>query len=1019
MSILGEKKGVEALLSWCRTHAFTHPTEQIEIKDWTSSWQDGMAFCAILYTFEPQSIPFLNLTREDPIMNMNLAFDAAEKLGIPKLLDPQDVIDSPTASSILTYVAQYYYSFGDSFLLSIIPRDRLKSVSAKKMESTIEQPSPPIDAETEEDVIPPSLDDPLSPGEMGKLEKSIASLDIENPDEFEGSIIIPHSRDSTIEDESEATQVSPSDLAARMEAITQMEKIAKLRRLLIVAVEVISFKILDAELILQFAMTVDEILSNRSLIQAVVECVKVLEDVAVQDSIESSTNQSFYAQELSPKLADFHREMDMIFWEIRAKIRSIQSDTRREGNLEKLISHAAMLKSMKENLRILENDPSYASKLKSPEVPVRHKRSLSNDEDYKNILEAAQIGNAEMARSDAASLDPIATVDDVDVDVVQESPSQEGSPDNSEVRDLKNRMSMAPRKESLIDVQDDDDPLHIPCILDLDDADIMAEIRSRSPKTSPNQTPRPSESNVRVPFLQGLLHRDNRIDTSVDHSEEYRIIEVKPREDSWSNGTMVAHRGPSQESSQTRLRPVTHLSKPINQSQKPMNHRSMPIPMISKPMKKREMIMQTVKTSQSFTSVIVKKGYLVISTDLHTFQNRYCEVDAENISFYKFQSDNIKSGLIIIETVLGIKRAQYQTKKQFSLQIFTSNRSTFLVFPSEKELRDWNDILEPLCIAAQKRLREFSEKLEPDGTLVLTVIVPEFQETKRLKFSANVYQNQVKTEISTKFPKCQNMDLSKYGLWNTKLEKWLPEDVFLGDFFKTQDVLELRSLGSNSGDSISGYLWKQDPRGFPLKSWRKRFFLLKNSKLSYSHTEKQVNAPINFIDLSSFKVRMLPEMNDLIFSVAVPTRTYLLQGSTVDEVKRWVGALREIKSNPVNRDSSFWIREVTNCEREGWMFKLGETVRAWRQRWFVMRDGFLHYYKVTPRGKERKGSIPLYGAQVEKTTMSSNRLAFHLVTLNRIYQLYAETDQDTSAWINALRLHKRDVELKVNSIVYN
>ena len=47
----------------------------------------GLAFCALIHKFNPSKLDFSKLKKEDKRKNLQLAFDVAESLGIPALLD--------------------------------------------------------------------------------------------------------------------------------------------------------------------------------------------------------------------------------------------------------------------------------------------------------------------------------------------------------------------------------------------------------------------------------------------------------------------------------------------------------------------------------------------------------------------------------------------------------------------------------------------------------------------------------------------------------------------------------------------------------------------------------------------------------------------------------------------------------------------------------------------------------------------------------------------------------------------
>lgn len=105
-----ERRGIRALQIWCRR--VTESYDNVNIIDMTTSWKDGLAFCALIHHFRPNIIDYDGLKPEDVYDNNDLAYKVAEEeLGIPSLLDPQDMVDSsvPDKFSIVTYVSQFYH----------------------------------------------------------------------------------------------------------------------------------------------------------------------------------------------------------------------------------------------------------------------------------------------------------------------------------------------------------------------------------------------------------------------------------------------------------------------------------------------------------------------------------------------------------------------------------------------------------------------------------------------------------------------------------------------------------------------------------------------------------------------------------------------------------------------------------------------------------------------------------------------------------------------------------------------
>lgn len=73
-----------ALLKWCQNKTVGY--RNIDITNFSSSWNDGLAFCAILHSYLPDRIPYDTLSPANKRRNFSLAFAAAESVGIPTTL---------------------------------------------------------------------------------------------------------------------------------------------------------------------------------------------------------------------------------------------------------------------------------------------------------------------------------------------------------------------------------------------------------------------------------------------------------------------------------------------------------------------------------------------------------------------------------------------------------------------------------------------------------------------------------------------------------------------------------------------------------------------------------------------------------------------------------------------------------------------------------------------------------------------------------------------------------------------
>ncbi|XP_061084042.1 EH domain-binding protein 1 isoform X2 [Conger conger] len=102
----GKPNASQSLLVWCRE--VTKDYRGVKITNFTTSWRNGLAFCALLHHFRPDYIDYKSLSPQDIKENNKKAYDGFASLGISRLLEPSDMVllAIPDKLTVMTYLYQ-------------------------------------------------------------------------------------------------------------------------------------------------------------------------------------------------------------------------------------------------------------------------------------------------------------------------------------------------------------------------------------------------------------------------------------------------------------------------------------------------------------------------------------------------------------------------------------------------------------------------------------------------------------------------------------------------------------------------------------------------------------------------------------------------------------------------------------------------------------------------------------------------------------------------------------------------
>jgi len=144
----------DIILGWVQQTLRDYP---LPLTNFSSHWANGLAFCALIHVFYPDSFDWNSLKAENRKYNFTLGFDLSEELaGIYPLLEVEDMLHykKPDWKCVFTYVQSFYRRFRNYQTSTKKHENPIPFRSVLKAEENIPNPTT-VTATPEEELVTP------------------------------------------------------------------------------------------------------------------------------------------------------------------------------------------------------------------------------------------------------------------------------------------------------------------------------------------------------------------------------------------------------------------------------------------------------------------------------------------------------------------------------------------------------------------------------------------------------------------------------------------------------------------------------------------------------------------------------------------------------------------------------------------------------------------------------------------------------------------------------------------------
>ncbi|XP_046374592.2 uncharacterized protein LOC124147843 isoform X1 [Haliotis rufescens] len=215
---------------------------------------------------------------------------------------------------------------------------------------------------------------------------------------------------------------------------------------------------------------------------------------------------------------------------------------------------------------------------------------------------------------------------------------------------------------------------------------------------------------------------------------------------------------------------------------------------------------------------------------------------------------------------------------------------------------------------------------------------------------------------------------------------------------------------------MSGCMYKLGNSAL-MKTWKKRFFVLRQDNCLYYYKNEQEQIPLGAVPLAGYSIsRYIDTNKDFCFKAdKYGARSYYFMTDSRDEMTQWVGKMTEASARSKKRKDS-WLDvsshnvglpalEIRRPESTGYLTKMGRQRKVWKKRYCVLKDACIYYYKLMS-SHSAQGVAHLHGYTVDVNGLPGRRHSFVLKPPEqgmRTFYFCAENETDKARWVDSMK----------------